>query len=87
MSDGPREVIRTDKWRLVQLPNAAYVCERFSGLDAMGAERWTTIELGSKGPTESFTVWLRDFLIEHAKTCALLREGVDDANHGDGRRE
>lgn len=80
MGDVPRELVRTDKFRIVEQPNGNKVIERFEGNDAMGGERWRDLKFGEADQTSRL---LRDFLFEHAAKCPLLRGGVDESQQSE----
>lgn len=74
MNDGPRVVVLTDKFRVVEGANGNKTLERFEGLDAMGGERWRDLRIGE---ADNVTRLLRDWLFEHAAKCPLLKERGD----------
>lgn len=74
MADGPREVIRTEKFRIVQGANGDYSVEKYEGYDAMGGERWRDLKFGEADATSRL---LRDWIFSHARVCPVLK-GSDD---------
>jgi hypothetical protein len=59
MPDTPREVIRTDKFRVVQDTGGNYAIEKYEGRAAMGEERWRDLKFGEADQTSRL---LRDWI-------------------------
>ena len=66
MSDGPRVLLSTPKFRVVRAVEGnrvAYVFEKADGCDALGVERWRDLKFGE---ADSVARMLRDYIIEQA---------------------
>lgn len=74
MADGPRVLLQTDKFRVVEGANGNKAVERFEGLDAMGGERWRDLKFGEADATSRL---LRDWIFSHCATCPELK-GSDE---------
>jgi hypothetical protein len=70
VSDGPREIIRTNRFRIVEGANGNKTVEKFEGYDAMGGERWRDLKFGEADNTSRM---FRDWIFEHAQTCPELK--------------
>lgn len=70
MADGPRVLIKTDKFRIVEGANGNKCIERFDGYDAMGGERWRDLKFGEADATSRL---LRDWIFEHVARCDALK--------------
>jgi hypothetical protein len=77
MPDTPREVIRTDKFRVVQDTGGNYAIEKYEGRAAMGEERWRDLKFGEADQTSRL---LRDWIFAHARVCPLC-QGESDAEN------
>lgn len=82
MTDGPRIILQTERWRIVEWANGNKFLERRDGEDAMGVERWGKLEIAD---ADNKARWLRDWIFEHVGKCPVL-QGERDANHGDSGR-
>jgi hypothetical protein len=72
---GPR-ILATDgsKFRIVRIEDGdrvTNVLEKADGFDALGCERWRTVNVGE---ADNLTRWMRDFIIGHAIQCPQLQE-------------
>ena len=83
VTDGPREVIRTDKFRIVQGASGTYSVEKFEGYAAMGEERWRDLKFGE---ADAMSRLMRDWIFAHAACCPLLKES-DDEDLGHAREQ
>ena len=74
MSDGPRILASDGKFRIVRIVDGervTNVLEKADGCDALGAERWRTVNVGE---VDTVTRHLRDWIIGHAITCPHMKE-------------
>ena len=76
MSDGPRILLVTDKFRIVEGANGNKYVEKFEGYDAMGGERWRDLKFGEASDVARM---LRDWIFTHAGQCPLMKE--TDSEH------
>lgn len=66
MSDGPRVLLQTERFRVVELDNGNKVVEKSDGADALGVERWRELKFGE---AESTARMLRDWIFDHLRLC------------------
>lgn len=62
MSDDPRLLLLTDRFRIVELANGNKVLERHEGEDALGVPRWRELKIGE---ADSVSKLLRDWIYQH----------------------
>jgi hypothetical protein len=63
VTEGPRIIAQTEKFRIVRVPSGNYVTEIYDECDALGVERWREAKLGEGGKANTITLMFRDFII------------------------
>jgi hypothetical protein len=79
MSDGPRILLDTGKFRVVELANGNKVIEKADGADALGVERWRDLKLGE---ADRVAVLLRDWIFAHVVKCDLCQQKEIERGEG-----
>ena len=62
MSDGPRILLLTPRFRIVECGDGNKVLEKFDGEDAMGGPRWRDLKIGE---ADTVSRLLRDWIFQH----------------------
>ena len=75
MSDAPKLLLQTEKFRVVELPNGNKVLERHEGEDSLGVARWRDLRIGE---ADNVSRLLRDWIFQHLTKCPLCGEGVTE---------
>ena len=70
MTDGPRVLVQTEKFRIVEAANGNKTVERYEGQDAMGGARWRDLKFGEADQTSRL---LRDWIFSHTAICPLCK--------------
>ena len=71
---GPRILASDGKFRIVRVEEGervTNVLEKWDGCDALGVERWKTVNVGE---VDTITRHLRDWVIGHALSCPQMKE-------------
>lgn len=72
MPDGPRVLLQTDKFRVVEGADGNKTAEKFEGYDAMGGERWRDLKVGE---ADNVSRLFRDWIFAHVVRCPLCQQG------------
>lgn len=71
MTDGPRVLVQTPRFRIVEGVDGTKHTERFDGVDAMGGERWGVLKVSD---ADNVGRWFRDWIFEHLTKCHAQKE-------------